>query len=93
MKRTKELVIERVLLGSALITIAVTVGIIVVLTSGALSFFAEVPLVEFLTDTQWTPLFTDKNFGILPLLRDPADLIYRDRICGPCGAFHQHLHQ
>lgn len=68
MKRTKELVIERVLLGSALITIAVTVGIIVVLTSGALSFFAEVPLVEFLTDTQWTPLFTDKNFGILPLL-------------------------
>ena len=68
MKRTKELVIERVLLGSALITIAVTVGIIVVLTSGALSFFAEVPLVEFLTDTQWTPLFTDKNFGILPFL-------------------------
>ena len=68
MKRSKELVMERVLLGSALITIAVTVGIIVVLTSGALSFFAEVPLVEFLTDTQWTPLFTDKNFGILPLL-------------------------
>jgi len=32
------------------------------------NFFKEVSIVEFLTDTQWTPLFANKHFGILPLL-------------------------
>ena len=68
MQKLKENVIEKVLLSSALITIAVTVGIIVVLASGAISFFQQVSFVEFLTDTEWTPLFTEKHFGILPLL-------------------------
>jgi phosphate transport system permease protein len=27
-----------------------------------------VSIIDFLTDTQWTPLFADKHFGILPLL-------------------------
>ena len=31
-------------------------------------FFNEVSIWDFLTDTQWTPLFTDKHYGILPLL-------------------------
>ena len=31
-------------------------------------FFQEVSLFDFLTDTQWTPLFNDKHYGILPLL-------------------------
>ncbi|WP_240731731.1 phosphate ABC transporter permease subunit PstC [Hymenobacter radiodurans] len=34
----------------------------------AAHFFREVPLGAFLTDTQWTPLFADKHFGILPLV-------------------------
>ena len=34
----------------------------------ALPFFRDVSLWSFLTDTQWTPLFVDKHFGILPLL-------------------------
>lgn len=68
MPNLKETIIEKVLLSSALITIAVTIGIILVLSSGAISFFQEVSIVEFLTDTEWTPLFTEKHFGILPLL-------------------------
>lgn len=68
MRRIKEMVIEKTLLSSALITIAVTTGIILVLTFEAVNFFREVPIIDFLTDTQWTPLFTDKHFGILPLL-------------------------
>lgn len=68
MKRLKEQVIEKSLLSSALITIAVTVGIILVLSIEAINFFSEVSIVEFFTDTQWTPLFTEKHFGILPLL-------------------------
>ena len=68
MPQIKEAIIERGLLTSALITIAVTVGIILVLSIEAVSFFSEVSLWDFLTDTQWTPLFADKHFGILPLL-------------------------
>ena len=68
MKRLKEQVIEKSLFSSALITIAVTVGIILVLSIEAINFFSEVSIVEFFTDTQWTPLFTEKHFGILPLL-------------------------
>lgn len=68
MRRIKELIIERSLFSSALITIAVTVGIILVLSIEAINFFTEVSIVDFFTDTQWTPLFTEKHFGILPLL-------------------------
>ena len=68
MRKIKEAVIEKTLLGSALITIAVTLGIIMVLSIEAFNFFQEVSIVDFLTDTQWTPLYTDKHFGILPLL-------------------------
>jgi len=68
MKKFKEVAIEKTLLVSALVTIAVTLGIILVLSVEAFNFFRVVPITDFLTDTQWTPLFTEKHFGILPLL-------------------------
>jgi phosphate transport system permease protein len=46
----------------------VTVGIVVVLVGETIGFFREVSIVEFLTDTRWTPLFSEKHFGILPLM-------------------------
>lgn len=66
--KVKEKIIEGFLLFSSLLTIATTVGIIGVLLFETFGFFQEVSLWEFLTDTQWTPLFADKHFGILPLL-------------------------
>ncbi len=68
MRRIKEFFIEKTLLATALLTVLVTIGIIAVLSVEAFNFFKEVSVWEFLTDTQWTPLFTDKHFGILPLL-------------------------
>ncbi len=68
MRKIKELIIEKSLFSSALITIAITVGIILVLAVEAIRFFSEVSILDFFTDTQWTPLFTEKHFGILPLL-------------------------
>lgn len=68
MRKLKETVIEKSLLSSALVTIAVTVGIILVLSIEAINFFSEVSIIDFLTDSEWTPLFSDKHFGILPLL-------------------------
>ena len=46
----------------------ITAGIIWVLLSESIAFFREVSIVEFLTATQWTPLFAQKQFGIMPLL-------------------------
>lgn len=68
MGKLKEKIIEKALLFSALITILTTIGIIWVLFAESFSFFKEVSLKEFLTDTRWTPLYAEKHFGILPLL-------------------------
>lgn len=68
MKRSGEKIIEKALAFSGLITILTTIGIIWVLLSESWGFFAEVPLQDFLFDTEWTPLFTQKHYGILPLL-------------------------
>jgi phosphate transport system permease protein len=50
------------------LSILVTLGILAVLLAESSTFFAEVGLVRFLGDTQWTPLFAEKHFGIWPLL-------------------------
>ena len=60
--------IEKVLLLCAVTSILTTAGIIGVLLFETVEFFREVSVIEFLTDTQWTPLFSDKHFGILPLV-------------------------
>lgn len=63
----KERLIEGALFLCALFSIFVTLGIIAVLFFETYEFFKEVSIIDFLTDTQWTPLFTEKHFGILPL--------------------------
>lgn len=64
----KEKIIEKALALCALLTILTTVGIIGVLLFEAIGFFREVSIVDFLTGTEWTPLFADKSYGILPLV-------------------------
>ncbi len=67
MKR-KEKIIEFLLALSGAITVLTTIGILSVLLYESVLFFKEVSIIEFFTDTQWTPLFDDKHFGILPLI-------------------------
>ncbi len=50
------------------LTVLITAGILYTLSAETIRFFSEVSILDFLTDTQWTPLFSDKHFGILPLL-------------------------
>ncbi len=64
----RERLIEAPLLLAALISIFTTAGIIGVLIFETFEFFVEVPLWRFLTETQWTPLFTEKYYGIIVLL-------------------------
>lgn len=66
--RKKEKLIEVLMMCCSFVTVLTTIGIILILTVEAVKFFSEVPIGDFLTDTQWTPLFSDKHFGILPLL-------------------------
>lgn len=68
MPRIKEKIIETGLALAAVVTVLTTIGIIGVLFSQTIDFFSEVSIIDFLTDTQWTPLFADKHFGILPLV-------------------------
>jgi phosphate transport system permease protein len=60
--------IQALLFLAALTAVVVTVSIVVILVYESLGFFSHVSLWDFLTDTQWTPLFSDKHFGILPLV-------------------------
>jgi phosphate transport system permease protein len=64
----KEKAIESLLLFAALTSMAVTVGIVGILVYESTSFFQEVWLWDFLTDRQWTPLFSEPHYGILPLV-------------------------
>ena len=64
----KEKVIEGLMMACSFVSVLTTIAIILVLLIDAVKFFSEVSIIEFLTDTQWTPLFTDQHFGILPLL-------------------------
>jgi phosphate transport system permease protein len=68
LQRVRERVIEFFLLLAALSSIAITVGIVAILTYESEQFFAHVSIIEFLTDTQWTVLFTNPRYGILPLV-------------------------
>lgn len=52
----------------AFISVATTVGIVLTLIFETISFFEKVPIGRFLTETQWTPLFANQQFGIMVLL-------------------------
>ena len=71
-RRWLEYVIERLLFLAAAFSVAVTAGIIAVLLMETIAFFREVSIVEFLTGTEWTPLFSEKHFGVLPLVAGTA---------------------
>ena len=60
--------IETFLFLSAVLSIAIMLAIIVMLVKESFAFFQHVSIWEFITDTQWTPLFDDAHYGIMPLV-------------------------
>lgn len=67
-RRLVDLTMRCILFLAASLSILVTAGIVYVLVSEAAHFFAQVSIVDFLTDTQWTPVFQEKHFGIMTLV-------------------------
>ncbi len=67
-RHVKERIVEALLFLAASLSVFTTVAIVYVLVKESVVFFQQVPIVDFLTDTQWTPLFDDAHFGIMVLL-------------------------
>jgi phosphate transport system permease protein len=57
-----------VLFLAAALSVLITIGILYVLLRDSILFFREVSIVDFLTDTQWTPVFENPRFGIMTLV-------------------------
>ena len=68
MRNVSERIIESILFAAAAVSVLTTIGIVYVLVSESIQFFQNVSIVDFLTDTQWTPLFDDAHFGIMVLI-------------------------
>ena len=64
----KETAIGWLLFACAALSTLVTAGIVLVLARETLTFFTQVSPIDYLTGTEWTPQFNDKNFGVLPLM-------------------------
>lgn len=67
-RRAREWPVYGFLFACAAVSILTTAGIVFVLFEESVRFFEEVPISEFLGGIEWTPLFDDQHFGVLPLL-------------------------
>ncbi len=68
MRQLKERLVESVLFLCAFSCVAVTIAIMVILGTESIGLFNTVSVWDFLTGTQWTPLFEPARYGVLPLL-------------------------
>jgi phosphate transport system permease protein len=85
-RRWGEDVVKGVLALCALISVATTVGIVVALFEPAIEFFADVSIVDFLTGTDWAPLFEPASFGVLPLVAGTLLVSFLAvLVCAPFG--------
>jgi phosphate transport system permease protein len=66
--RAVERIVERSLFLCAAVSVLTTIGIVLVLAFETVHFLREVPVIEFLTGIEWTPLFANARFGVLPLV-------------------------
>jgi phosphate transport system permease protein len=67
-RRTGERVIRALLFGAAMLSVLTTLGIVVSLLSETVRFFGDVGIFDFLTGKEWSPLFADPKFGVVPLI-------------------------
>jgi phosphate transport system permease protein len=67
-RRYGETAIKLVLAACAAVSVLTTVGIVVALAEPTIEFFQNVGIGEYLTGTEWSPLFTPSSFGVLPLV-------------------------
>jgi phosphate transport system permease protein len=85
-RRWGEDVIKGVLALCAFVSVATTVGIVVALFLPAIEFFREVSIWDYLTGTEWTALFSEPQFGVLPLVGGTfLVVLVAALVCAPFG--------
>lgn len=67
-RKIRDRVIESLLFAAGMVAVFTTLAIVAILLYESSAFFEHVSIVDFLTDTMWTPLFADARYGILPLV-------------------------
>jgi len=67
-RHIREKIIESLLFLASMLSVVIMLAIIVMLIKESVMFFQHVSIWDFLTDTQWTPLFDNAHYGILPLV-------------------------
>ncbi|KUJ93163.1 MAG: Phosphate ABC transporter, permease protein (PstC) [Archaeoglobus fulgidus] len=68
MAKASDKIVYVLLLFSALITVAVTFGIVLTLVGDTIRFFTHISPLEFFLGTKWTPTIRPYSFGVLPLV-------------------------
>lgn len=66
--RIRERLVHGVVFACALVSIATTLGIIVVLAGETVRFFMHVSPFEFFLGTRWAPLLEPRSYGVWPLI-------------------------
>ncbi|MFF1676194.1 phosphate ABC transporter permease subunit PstC [Streptomyces sp. NPDC058256] len=66
--RYGEKVIKVLLVAASLVSVLTTIGIVIALIPPAGEFFGKVSFGDFITGTNWSPLFKPPHFGVLPLV-------------------------
>jgi phosphate transport system permease protein len=61
-------IMRGILFLAASLSVLVTAGIVYILLYDSILFFRHVSIVDFLTDTEWTPVFELPRFGIITLI-------------------------
>ena len=85
-RRWGEDVVKGVLALCAFVSVATTVGIVVALFLPAFEFFQDVSLRDYLTGSEWAPLFNPPSFGVLPLIAGTLLVtVVAMLVCAPFG--------
>jgi phosphate transport system permease protein len=66
--RYGERIVRVALFLCAAVSIATTAGIVIALAGPTIEFLGAVPIGDFLFGTDWRPLFSPADFGVLPLV-------------------------
>lgn len=67
-RRATERTIAGLLIAATAVSVLTTVGIVLVLIFETVEFFRQISPWEFFTGTEWAPLISPRQYGILPLI-------------------------
>jgi phosphate transport system permease protein len=85
-KRWGEALVKGLLALCALVSVATTLGIVIALFAPAFDFFQEVSFVDYITGTDWAPLFLQASFGVVPLIVGTLEVTFIACLVAiPCG--------